>query len=107
MNYTNLTLLLLGIAGIITHILVDINNINHNPNTTTTILKYFKTEWASMVLSLILVGVAIFLKTEIIELENAGKWIGIGIFGLGYMANSILTSFTNKAQKFIDSEINH
>lgn len=104
MNYTNGLLLLLGVFGVLTHCLVDINKLNHQPNINTTIKKYFKVEWAAILLSIVLVIVAVIVKKEITVLENAGKWMGIGVFAIGFMANSIITGFQNKAQKFIDNE---
>lgn len=107
MTYTNAILFLLGVFGILTHCLVDINKINHQPTSNTTVGKYFKVEWAAILLSFIVVIVGVIVKQEIVELENAGKWIGIGVFGLGFAANSIITGFSNKAERFIDKNISN
>lgn len=103
MELTTLNLFALGIAGILIHVLVDVNKINHSPDKNVTYKDYFKIEWAAICMAVILVGISVVVKSEIAELENAGNWLGIGFAGIGFMANSVITGFQNKAQKFIDA----
>lgn len=42
-------------------------------------------------------------RSEIKQLEFAGKWLGIGYVAIGFMAQSVVISFAGKSQKIIDA----
>lgn len=105
MNYTRLALLGFGVLGILLHNLVKLNaikrldkegNVNYG--------KYFKMEWISILISFIVVVGMVWTSQEVKELANAGKWLGLGFIGAGYLAQSLLISFMGKAQKVIDEK---
>jgi len=105
MNYTSFVLVVLGIVGVILHNLVKINDINKDPGKGNFNLKsYWSKEWASIAISCLVVGVAAYLKSEIKQLEQAGKWLGVGFVALGYMAQSVLVSFMGKASKVLTND---
>lgn len=105
MSYTSLVLAIAGLIGVILHNLVKINDINKDPNKGNfNIASYWTKEWASIAISCIVVMVAAYFKTEIKQLEDAGKWLGLGFVALGYMAQSVLVSFMGKASKVIGGD---
>ena len=103
MNYTNLTLIALGILGIILHNLVELNKLNRTSKDIKLTLKnYFKLEVFSILISLLVVVVAVIVKHEVAQLEQAGKWLGLAFMTIGYMGQSILVFVMGKASKTID-----
>lgn len=105
MNYTSVVLVVLGLVGVILHNLVKINDINKDPQKSNfNIATYWSKEWASIAISCLVVGVAAYLKSEIKQLEQAGKWLGLGFVALGYMAQSVLVSFMGKASKVLTND---
>jgi hypothetical protein len=105
MNYTILFLFAVGCVGVLLHNLVKIDDINKNPHLGNfNIGKYWGREWASILISVIVVAVAAFLQEEIKQLHQAGKWLGLGFVALGYMAQSVLIKIMGKAQKAIDGQ---
>jgi len=106
MDYTNLTLFGLGLVGIILHNLIKLNDINRANDGNVNILKYWRLERFSILISLIVVVAAIIAKSEIKQLEQVGKWLGLSFIAFGYMAQSIVVKFMGKAQKFVDNQTN-
>lgn len=104
MNYTTLALIGFGIAGILLHNLVEIGKLNRQSAGNFKILPYIKLEWPSLLISLIVVTVASYLKSEISQLEAAGKWLGVGFVAVGYMAQSVLIAAMGKASKIIGND---
>lgn len=105
MNYTNFALYGLGVLGILLHNLVELNKINRNPNTKNfTIKGYFKLEAYSIVISLIVCFVALLIKSEIQQLDQVGKWLGLAFMAIGYMGQSLLIFTMGKANKVIDKD---
>ena len=98
MNYTNLTLVLLGLTGILLHNLIKLNDINRANDGNVNILKYWRLERFSILISVIVVIGALIAKTEIAQLEQVGKWLGLSFVAIGYMAQSIVVKFMGKAQ---------
>jgi len=104
MNYSTLVLASLGLIGVLLHNLVNINEINKDPNKGNfSFVAYWKKEWASIAISAIVSLVAAYLKSEIKQLEEA-KWLGLGFIAIGYMAQSVLVSFMGKASKIIGND---
>lgn len=105
MNYTTIVLAALSLVGVLLHNLVKINEINKDPTKGDfNLSSYWKKEWASICISIIVSCVAAFLKQEIKQLEAAGNWLGIGFIAIGYMAQSILVSIMGKAQRIISPD---
>lgn len=104
MNYTITTLVLAGIAGILCHNLIKMNNINRKAKGDFSFSKYFKIERFTILLSLIVVLFASFFSQEVTELSKAGKYLAMGMFSIGFMAQSLLVTWMGKAHKMIDSD---
>lgn len=104
MNYTNIVLMLLGMLGILLHNLIEMNKINRANSGNINISNYLKTERFTIMISLIVVFVAILVKQEIKQIEQAGKWMGIAFVAIGYMGQSLLIFAMGKAGKVIDND---
>jgi hypothetical protein len=104
MNYTLGMLAALGVLGILIHNLVKLNEINRAADGEINLWKYYKLERFSILLSCCVIVVALIARTEIKQLESAGKWLGLAFTGIGYMAQSIVISFMGRAQKFMDKQ---
>jgi uncharacterized protein YybS (DUF2232 family) len=104
MNYTNFTLYGLGVLGILLHNLVELNKLNKASVGNLNIKQYFKIESFSIVISLIICFVALLVKTEIQQLEQVGKWLGLAFMSIGYMGQSLLIFVMGKASKVIDKD---
>lgn len=104
MNYTNLTLFLLGLLGIILHNLVELNKLNRSGKGRIVLKAYLKMEVYSIAISVVLIIVALFVKHEITQLEAAGKWLGLAFMTIGYMGQSLLIFLMGKANRVIDKD---
>ena len=105
MNYSTFILASLSLVGVLLHNLVKINEINKDPNKGDFNLRsYWRKEWASIMISVIVGSVAAFLKQEIKQLDAAGNWLGVGFIAIGYMAQSVLISIMGKAQRIISPD---
>lgn len=102
MNYTELTLFLLGIVGILLHNLVELNKLNRACAGKIKIREYLRLERFSILISVIMVAGCLLIKHEIAQLEAAGKWIGLAFISIGYMGQSLLIFVMGKASKAID-----
>lgn len=103
MEYSNFLLFTLGLLGVILHNLVNINTINKDPSKGNfSFSSYLKVEWASILISVIVVVIAVIAKTEVKQLQAAGNWVGLGFVAIGFMAQALLVSFMGKAQKIIE-----
>lgn len=100
-NYTELTLFALGIMGVLLHNLVKMNELNKAPENNFTIAKYIMVERFSIIIAFIMVGASVLVSNEIKQLEQAGKWLGLGFLCIGYMGQSLLIKFIGKAEKVI------
>lgn len=103
MNYNDFTLLGLGILGILLHGLFNINKLKKTklPDGKMYDFKigeYFSMEWASIGTSLVMVIIVIMIKSEVKQLQDAGKWLGLGVASIGFMSQSILASVMTKVQ---------
>lgn len=98
-------LLLFGLLGVVLHNLVKLNDIKRsNPNGDVNYAKYFKMEWITIVISIIVVAICVWCSQEIQELQIAGKYLGLGFVGIGYFAQSLLIKWLGKAEKTINEK---
>jgi len=102
MNYTNLTLIGLGILGVLLHNLIEMNKINRASVGNLNFGQYFKIERFSIIISIIVVCVAAIVKQEIKQLEAVGNWLGVAFIAIGYMGQSLLVFTMGKAAKVIN-----
>ncbi len=104
MEYTNIVLGLLGALGILSHNLMKMNSINRQMDGNINLIKYFKVERFSITLSCVVVFGAVIASNEIKQLHQVSKYIGLGFFAIGYMAQSIIVTLGNKTQSILDSD---
>lgn len=106
MNYTYLLVFICGLAGVLLHNLVKIDEINKDPSKGNFSFKtYLNKEWASILISIIVVGIATMLKKEIKQLELAGNWLGFAFIFLGYTSQSLLVKLIGRAKKIVDDKL--
>lgn len=101
MMYTNAILFLLGVLGVVLHGLVELNKINKATGGKANFKEYFKIEWITMIIGIIVVFIAIMVKHEIKQLEQVGNWLGVAFVAIGYMGQSLLIFVMGKAQNKI------
>ena len=97
MQYNDLILFAFGLGGVLIHNLIKINELLKGNKFKAT--DYFKYEWASISISLIIVVLCIAGKHEVSQLEQAGKWLGLAFTTIGYMGQSLFVAFMGKASK--------
>lgn len=97
MNYTPVFLFLFGLLGVFLHNLVQMNKINKAADGNINIVKYFKVEVFSILISIVVVVVCVMASQEIKQLEQIGKWLGLGFVSIGYMGQSLLIAWMGKA----------
>ncbi len=102
MEYTKIVLGLLGLLGILLHNLVEMNKINKASDGNINIVKYFKVEVFSILISVIVVIVSVLISQEIKQLEQVGKWLGLGFMAIGYMGQSLLIALMGKAVNVVE-----
>lgn len=103
---TNIYLVVLGMLGILLHNLVELNKINKATKGNISINKYLRLERFSIAIAAIMVIVCVMIKHEIVQLEAAGKWIGLAFISIGYMGQSLLIFVMGKASKSIGKDDN-
>lgn len=104
MDYTIVTLSALGLFGTLIHNLIKLNTLNREQKGEINIFKYWKIERFSIILSVCVVAVCLIVRGEVKQLESIGKWLGLAFVAIGYMAQSIVVSFSGRAQRFIESK---
>ena len=92
----------LGLLGVLLHNLVKLNDLNKECQGHLDFGQYFRLEWISILISVIVVIGATEVSQEIVQLEQAGKWLGFGFIAVGYLAQSLLVKVMGKAQAFMD-----
>ncbi len=105
MTYTPLILLGLGFSGVLFHNLIKLNAINRKNKGIVNFGEYFALERFTILISLFFVGFLVVIKSELTGVETISKWIGTA-FGLaGYLAQSLIVSFTSTTEQFIKDKI--
>ncbi len=102
MTYTNVTLAVFGVAGILLHNLIKLNDINRANDGKVNLGKYLQLERFTLLISGIVIAIAVVARNEITQLEQVGKWLGLGFLAFGYMAQSIVVKLMGRAQKYLD-----
>lgn len=103
MNYTDLSLFGLGLAGLLIHNLIKVNELNRKNDFSAS--TYFKLEWPSISINVIVILVCLVCKQHIAKLENAGIAIGPGFVAIGYMGQSLFVKAMRRTKKFLDSKM--
>ena len=107
MTYTPLILFGLGIFGVLFHNLIKLNSINRKNKGIVNWHEYFALERFTILISIAFVGFLVVVKNEFMEVEYINKWVGTS-FGLaGYLAQSLIVSFTSSTEQFIKDKIDN
>jgi len=101
MTYTPLILGLLGIVGILFHNLIQLAKINKATNGNANLPKYWKLEKYTIMIAILMVGVAIVILNELSQIEYFANWKGLGFIAIGYMGQSLLVFAMGKASQKI------
>ncbi len=104
MEYTYIFLFTLGLAGVMLHNLVKMDDINKKSDGNIQLGKYWAVERFSIAISAIVVGLCVLVSQEIKQLHDIGNWLGLAFASIGYMAQSLLVKYTGKADKFINDK---
>jgi len=104
MNYTPYLLLACGFGGVLLHNLMKMDEINRKDNGEFKFGKYLKLERFSIIISCLLVGILVMIRSEIRQLEQIGNWLGIAFIAIGYMAQSILIRYMGKAKNILEDK---
>ena len=105
MTYTPLILFGLGLFGVLFHNLIKLNSINRKNKGIVNISEYFALERFTIAISICFIGFLIVVKNEFTAVEYINKWIGT-CFGLaGYLAQSLIVSFTSTTEAFIKNKM--
>ena len=104
MNYTNFMLFGLGLLGVLIHNFIKMDGLNREAKGSINLIKYLAIERFTILISICVLVVALIAKTEITQLENVGKWLGLSFVAIGYMAQSIVVMFMGRAQKYLDNQ---
>lgn len=97
LDYTPAILFLLGLLGVALHNLVEMNKLNKAAGGEINVVKYWKLERFSIIISILVVVGCVVCAHEIEQLEHAGKMLGVGFVTIGYMGQSLLVAFMGKA----------
>ena len=96
--YTELTLFLLGVLGILAHNFIKLGELNKKDKEIT-LAVYLKTEKFSIIASVIIVLVCVIASHEIKQLQQFGNYLGLGFFTIGYTGQSIIITKLGKLNK--------
>lgn len=102
--FNDLILFAVGLAGILTVNLIEIDALNQQDGASTNLKKYISKHWANMMLSVVMVGVAVVSKQYVADLEAAGKSIFIGIFAIGMVGPTAAQFIRSKALAFFKTK---
>jgi len=97
--HSDLTLLGLGMAGVLLHCLIKISKLKKTNSFK--FATYFSMEWPTICISAIVVAIAIVCKHEVTQLDQAKNWLGIGFVSIGYMGQSILITVMGRAEAIL------
>lgn len=101
-NYNDLFLFGFGVGGVLLHNLLKISSLKKK--NTFNASAYFGLEWPTISVSLIIVILCIAGKHEVVQLEQAGRWLGLAFTTIGYMGQSLFVQLMGRASKVLDSK---
>jgi hypothetical protein len=101
MQYTPFILFASGLLGVITHNLMKIDKLNRDSNGNFKFSSFIRLEWASILISVIVIVVAMIAREEIKQLKEIGSWLAIGFYSIGLAAQSVAYFFNGKAEKIL------
>ncbi len=104
MEYTNIMLGLLGLLGILLHNLMKMDAINRNSDGNINMLKYWKIERFSILISIIVVYISVIVSDEVRQIKQLGNWRGVGYVLIGYAAQSIVVWARDKVASNLDKK---
>lgn len=107
MNYSQLTLIGLGLFGVLMHCFVELHKINKRTNGKAKIKEYINLEIYSILISISMAVASSFIGAEIqIALEKIGwEWLlGASFIAIGYMGQSLLILVMGRAANKIGSD---
>lgn len=104
MEYTHFILFLAGLGGIFTHVLMKIDSLNRKYDGEVNYGKFFRVEWASIAISIIVVLVAMIAREEIASLKAVGSYLALGYFAIGIAAQSLAYMVKGRTEKIIEKE---
>ena len=87
----------LGVAGILIHSFIKLNEINKKTEGHANIYKYWMLEKYAILVSFMAVIISLFIVEELNQLESFVKWKGLGFVAIGYMGQSIVIWAMGKA----------
>ena len=104
--YSFFGLLGLALSGILLHNVIDIYNINKDPAKGNFSLKsYWKTEWATILISLMISILACFLRAELAKVPYVKDYVGFAYVAIGYLGQVFFIALMGKAKKVIDDKL--
>lgn len=109
MNYNQLTLIGLGLFGVLMHCLVELHKQNKKTNGKAKLMDYLGIEIYSILISVGMSVASSFIGTEIkTALDKIGwGWLfGTSFIAIGYMGQSLLIAVMGKASKAAGVENN-
>lgn len=106
---TNEKMIVMGMIGVLVHNLIQVDKRNKSGKRFD-ILAYYRTEWASVVLSILLVVGAVIAKDEIKSIKAGsivmGDYFAIFMALWGYSGQSLFLKFVRFATKLYTGNIN-
>jgi len=106
MNYSQLTLIGLGLFGVLMHCLVELNKINKRTNGKAKLKEYINLEVYSILISISMAVASSFVSNEIhyaLDKIGYGWLLGIAFAAIGYMGQSLLVFVMGRAATKIGS----
>lgn len=104
MNYNQLTVIGLGLFGVLMHCFVELHKLNKKSNGNAKLKDYLRIEIYSILISISMAVASSFIGNEIkTALEKIGwGWLfGASFIAIGYMGQSLLIFVMGRAQKKI------
>lgn len=102
MNYTAITLFFAGLLGLVAHAFKKTDERNKAQEPKYSILNYCKDNINGMLMCVICLMVCVYYKDEVKQLKDAGNWLGLGFFALGYSGDSAFPALLDGFGKIVD-----
>ena len=93
------------LLGILTHILIKINDLNRATNGAFKFGPFIRLEWASICLSVVFCTALLIGRNEIKQLKEAGGWLFLSFYAIGltsqYIAYKANGAATRKVKQIL------